>query len=346
MSTVRLAAIGAGSQCTASLMPGIPYLPEIDLVAVCDLKPELAERNARRFGARAVYTDFAEMLRQEAPDAAMVIGPPQIHEEIGLAVLEAGCHLFIEKPAAPTVEGAKCLVDAARRAGKIGQVGHMMRHADPVRVAWDLSHSEEFGEILSVESRYTTWPTGAVRSGSGWGDADEDWTYMLVQGGHPIDLIRHFLGPIVRLAAFQRHGRGSAKVYQVSVEGEEGRVGFLNLQDSYNGWTTGLEIVGDGQGIVRVDDLGRVTYRRGETRTAAEDEARGNTAYLWEPHHTLPHWRRSGYGNQLRHFARCILYGRQPQPSLWDGWRNLVVARCILESCASRQVVDVPQEGA
>jgi predicted dehydrogenase len=346
MSRVRLAVIGAGTQCTASLMPGIPYIPELDLVAVCDLKQELAEQNARRFGARAVYTDFPQMLQQEAPDAVMVVGPPRMHEEIGLAVLAAGCHLFIEKPAAPTVEGAKRLVDAARRAGKIGQVGHMMRHADPVRVAWDLCHSEQFGEMLSVESRYTTWPTGATRSVSGWGEADEDWTYMLVQGGHPIDLIRHFLGSIVRLAAFRRHGRGSTKVYQVTVEGQNGRVGFLNLQDSYNGWTTGLEIVGDGQGIVSVDDLGRVTFRGGEKRVPAEDEAPGNTAYTWEPHHTLPHWRRSGYGNQLQHFARCILDGRQPHPSLWDGWRNLLVARCILESCETRQTVEVPQEEA
>jgi phthalate 4,5-cis-dihydrodiol dehydrogenase len=344
MSSIRLAVIGAGRQCTASLMPGIPYIPELDLVAVCDLKPELAEANARRFGAPAVYADFPEMLRQQSPDAVMVVGPPQMHEEVGLAVLEAGCHLFIEKPAAPTVEGAKRLVDTARRVGKMGQVGHMMRHADPVRVAWDLSHSEEFGEILSVESRYTTWPSATIPADRGWGEPDEDWSYMLNQGGHPIDLMRHFLGPIVRVAGMRCHGKGSAKVYQVTVEGQTGRVGFLNLQDSFDGWTTGLEIVGDGQGIVTVEDLGRVVYRRGEKRVPAEDEARGNTAYLWEPHHTLPHWKRSGYGNQLRHFARSILEGRQPYPSLWDGWRNLVVAQCILESCATHRMVDVPQE--
>lgn len=344
MSVIRLAVVGAGNQCTNSLMPGIPYIPEIELVAVCDLKRDLAERNARRFGARAAHTDVAEMLRQEAPDAVMVVGPPRMHEEVGLQVLEGGAHLFIEKPAAPTVEGARRLVDAARSAGKTGQVGHMMRHADPVRVAWDLSHAEEFGDILSVESKYTTWPTRAIPPDRGWGEPDEDWTYMLVQGGHPIDLLRHFIGPIHRVAAFRRHGQGAAKVYQVAVEGRDGRTGFLNLQDSYNGWTTGLEIVGDRQGIVRVDDLGRVTYRRGEKRVPAEEDARGTTAYIWEPHHVTPHWRRTGYGNQLRAFARCILEGTPAYPSLWDGWRNLVVGRSILEACESRQVVEVPQD--
>jgi predicted dehydrogenase len=344
MSRIRLAVIGAGGQCTKSLMPAIPYLDEIDLVAVCDLKPELAQRNARNFGAAAVYTDAAEMLAQEAPDAVMVVGPPQMHGEVGLQVLAAGAHLFIEKPAAPTIEGAKRLVDAAEAAGKLGQVGHMMRHADPIRIAWDLCHAEGFGEILSVESRYTTWPTGTIPPGHGWGEPDEDWTYMLVQGGHPIDLLRHFLGPIARVAGFRRHGAGNAKSYQVSVESVAGGAGFLNLQDSFNGWTAGLEVVGDAQAIVTVDDLGRVLCRRGEKQTATEQAAWGNSAYLWEPHHTLTAWQRSGYGHQLRHFAQCILTGGQPYPSLRDGWRNLVVGQCILEACASRRVVEVPQD--
>ena len=88
-----------------------------------------------------------------------------------------------------------------------------------------------------------------------------------------------------------------------------------------------------------------IDHRRGETRTATEQESRlGTTAYTWEPHHRLPHWQRSGYGTQLRHFARAILAGTQPYPSLHDGWRNLVVARAILESCETRQTVHVPQD--
>jgi len=342
MKPVRLAVIGAGNQCTQSLMPGIPFIAELDLVAVCDLQRELAERNARNFGATAVYTDFTQMLREKAPDAVMVVGPPQMHEEVGLAVLESGRHLFIEKPAAPTIEGAKRLADAAEKAGKLGQVGHMMRHADPVRIAWDLVHAEEFGRVLSVESKYTTWPTGTMPPGHGWGEPDADWTYMLVQGGHPIDLLRHFLGPIVRVAGRKSAGEGPAKVYQVACEAASGVVGFLNLQDSFDGWTTKLEIVGDARGIVTVDDLGRVQYRRGEKRVPAEADTSGNSAYVWEPHHTLNRWQRAGYGMQLRHFARCILEGTAPVPSLRDGWRNLVVAQCIVESCATGKMVEVP----
>lgn len=119
-------------------------------------------------------------------------------------------------------------------------------------------------------------------------------------------------------------------------------MGFLNLQDSFNGWYTGLELVGDGQAVIRVDDLGGLTYRRGEQRTEVENVARGYTAYTWDPHHTLPPWIRSGYGSQLQHFAQCVMSGEQAYPSLTDGWRNLVVGQAILDSCAQGQVVEVP----
>src|SRR4028119_1252258 len=127
MSKIRLAVIGAGRQCTNALMPGIPYIEEIDLVAVCDLQRELAERNVRNFGAKAAYTDVAQMLEQEKPDACMVVGPPQIHEEVGLQVLEASAHLFIEKPAAPPPAGAGRLGDTGRGGGAGGAVGAQAR---------------------------------------------------------------------------------------------------------------------------------------------------------------------------------------------------------------------------
>ena len=218
----------------------------------------------------------------------------------------------------------------------------MMRHADPIRIASEIADAEGFGKVLSVESKYTTWPTGAAKPGTGWGDANEDWQYMLVQGGHPIDLMRHFLGDIKRVAAFRSHGQGNSKVYAVSLEGRDGAVGYLNLQDSFNGWYTGFEIVGDGLQTVRVDDLGHVEHRTGERKTPTEQASWGNGAYTWRPHHTLGAWKRSGYGRQLEHFAACILEGKTPYPSLRDGWLNLVVGQAIIDAYQSGTVIDLP----
>ena len=61
----RLAFIGCGSFATDSIFPNIHLVPEIDLVAACDIDKAKAERNARDFGARRVYTDSEAMLDTE-----------------------------------------------------------------------------------------------------------------------------------------------------------------------------------------------------------------------------------------------------------------------------------------
>ncbi len=71
----RLAFIGCGSFATASIFPNIHNVPQIDLVAVCDLDRAKAERNARDFGAQRVYVDLEKMLDEEDLDGVFVIGP-------------------------------------------------------------------------------------------------------------------------------------------------------------------------------------------------------------------------------------------------------------------------------
>src|SRR3954454_4768932 len=97
MTQLRLAFIGCGRHAT-NLLREMPFIPEIDLVAVCDVQPELARTTARRFGALTSYTDFQKMLDVEHPDAVAVIGPPTMGVHIGAAVLDAGFHLYVEKP--------------------------------------------------------------------------------------------------------------------------------------------------------------------------------------------------------------------------------------------------------
>lgn len=63
---VKIGFIGCGSYVTSSLYPAIHIILEIDLVAVCDLKEDLAKRDARNFGARRQYTDLEKMLSKEA----------------------------------------------------------------------------------------------------------------------------------------------------------------------------------------------------------------------------------------------------------------------------------------
>ncbi|NSW78645.1 MAG: Gfo/Idh/MocA family oxidoreductase [Chthonomonadetes bacterium] len=71
VSKARIAFVGCGGHATHSLFPAVHQIPEMELVAVCDLREELAQRNARWFGALRWYTDVATMLNQEDLDGVV-----------------------------------------------------------------------------------------------------------------------------------------------------------------------------------------------------------------------------------------------------------------------------------
>jgi predicted dehydrogenase len=102
----RIAFIGCGSHATTSLYPTIHTISQIELSAVCDLKEELAKRNAHWFGAGRWYTNLDEMLRKENLDGAIVVGPPQMYCKVGKRCLDAGLPIHIEKPSAVSYKEA------------------------------------------------------------------------------------------------------------------------------------------------------------------------------------------------------------------------------------------------
>lgn len=94
----KLGFIGCGSHATSSLYPTIHTIPEIELVAVCDLKEELAKRNARNFGALRWYADVEKYVIKRKTGWRYSGGVPQMRCEVGKKCLDAGLPIFVEKP--------------------------------------------------------------------------------------------------------------------------------------------------------------------------------------------------------------------------------------------------------
>lgn len=94
------------------------------LTAVYDADPARAAAVAAEFGARAVTSMEA---LAEACDVASVAVPTVAHREVGCRLMEAGVHVLMEKPIAPTVDDAQVLVETAQRTGRVLQIGHIER---------------------------------------------------------------------------------------------------------------------------------------------------------------------------------------------------------------------------
>ncbi|MCJ8331004.1 MAG: Gfo/Idh/MocA family oxidoreductase [Lentisphaeria bacterium] len=83
---------------------------------------------AEELGGVAEYDDYDTALTQTKPDAVCIATYPDTHESFAVKAFNAGCHVFVEKPLAETVEKAQAVVDAAKAANKKLVVGYILRH--------------------------------------------------------------------------------------------------------------------------------------------------------------------------------------------------------------------------
>lgn len=114
---LRTAVIGCGAIAEEHLQ----YLGTSELVqldAVCDLSPALAEITRERHRARSAWTDVGAMLDDVRPEVVHVLTPPRTHPTLVRRALAANAHVICEKPLAPSAAETRELLDAARAAGR------------------------------------------------------------------------------------------------------------------------------------------------------------------------------------------------------------------------------------
>lgn len=142
MSRLRLAVIGVGhlGRIHARLAAGIP---EIELVAVVDSRPEARDALAAETGARPV-AHYRELIGEI--DGAIVATPTVTHHEVASELIRAGVHVLVEKPITPSVREAEELVQLARRRQIVLQVGHVERFNPALVSVQERLHEPKFIE--------------------------------------------------------------------------------------------------------------------------------------------------------------------------------------------------------
>ena len=101
--TIKIGLIGCGGRGSAAAKQALSTEGPVELVAVCDREPIMAEQLAVRFGVPRQYVDVDEMLRNHSIDVVHITTPPQSHLSLALKAFEAGAHVLVEKPVAPTL---------------------------------------------------------------------------------------------------------------------------------------------------------------------------------------------------------------------------------------------------
>jgi predicted dehydrogenase len=182
LEPVRVAVVGLG-YWGPNLVRNVSELPDAELVTVCDLREEALEKIARRFPAVTTTTRYDEILDDESIDAVLVATHVSSHHPLAAAALEAGKHVFVEKPLAGSTAEALDLIASAEERRLVLMPGHTFLYSPPVNTIRELIAGGELGEIYFVS-------TSRVNLGLHQPDVSVVWDL----GPHDFSILRYWLG--------------------------------------------------------------------------------------------------------------------------------------------------------
>lgn len=154
MKKVKVGIIGCGGIANGKHMPGLSKVKNAELVAFCDIVVERAEAAKAKFGTEdaTVYENYNELLNDPSIEVVHVCTPNDSHADIAVAALEAGKHVMCEKPMAKTAEGARRMLEAAKRTGKKLSIGYQNRLRADSRYLKEACDRGELGEIYFAKA--------------------------------------------------------------------------------------------------------------------------------------------------------------------------------------------------
>jgi predicted dehydrogenase len=157
---IRVGFIGCGKQHEV-LFNAMVNIPGIRFIAACDIMKARVGRTYSAIKSRFDYSierylDAQEMLDKEDLDAVFVATPDFWHAPHTIMALEAGCHVYCEKMMSNTIEGARSMVAAMDRTGKLCQIGHQRRSNPRYQyVLNELIQKENLcGQIINVNGQW------------------------------------------------------------------------------------------------------------------------------------------------------------------------------------------------
>ena len=117
---VKVGIIGCGGIANGKHMPSLKNIPNVEMVAFCDIIPERVEKAKEKYGTpdAKVYTDYKELLKDKDIEVVHVLTPNREHAQITVDALYADKHVMCEKPMAKTAADARRMVQAAKATGK------------------------------------------------------------------------------------------------------------------------------------------------------------------------------------------------------------------------------------
>jgi predicted dehydrogenase len=180
--SIRIGVVGLG-YWGPNLARNFDRLPGAELRWICDQSEAARERWSPAFPGTRVTDDLDELLADPELDALVVATHVPSHAALAIRALGAGKHCFVEKPLAQSVGDAEQVVAAARDAGRVLMVGHLLEYHPGVEKLKEIADSGDLGDIFYLYSNRLN--LGKLR-------ADENALWSL--GAHDVSVLLHLAG--------------------------------------------------------------------------------------------------------------------------------------------------------
>lgn len=213
MKKLNLAIVGCGDIAGFTALVS-RLVPQVTLSACCDVNAERAGAFAKRHRIQQVFTEYNELLEKSPADAIYLAVPHHLHYEMILSAVEAGKHVFVEKPVTRTLSEAKKLSKEIGNA-KVG-VNYQYRYDSGCYALARAVQAGALGKVLSVRINIPWRRRRSYFDGAAWHKsiAQAGGGTLITQGSHFLDIALWALGeePVSTM------GYTATPVFEVEVE--------------------------------------------------------------------------------------------------------------------------------
>lgn len=327
---IRYAVVGAGNLAQVAILPAFENAEEnSELVAIFSSDRTKREALREQYGVEhcAGYEDFEQVCRDAEVDAVYIVLPNTMHREFTERSARAGLHVLCEKPMATTVEDCEAMIRVADEHDVRLMVAYRLHFEEANLRAIELLRSGKLGE----PRMFSAVMTQQARSGDIRTRADVGGGALLDEGPYPINAARYLFGAEpTEVVCFTQEDpdarfQGVDGTAFALLRFSEGRMGQFAISHAASAVSSYRVVCSKGD--LRADPgFGYDSERKHFITVDGKTEER-----TFE--------KQDQFGPELLYFSKCILEGREPEPSGWEGLADLRVIVALQESARTGRAV-------
>lgn len=312
-------------------------IPQAELTAVCAIEEDRIKDVQNKWGVPYGYTEYDEMIKNEELDAVFLCSPSHLHCEQIEKALEAGLHVFSEKPLGTTLEECRRAEAAIERhPDKVFMLGFMRRYDPSYVYAKKMIDEGKIGKPFLFRG-YSQDPESAIEGAIAYaGHSGGQFIDMAV---HDIDLARWLLaaepvqtwgiGGCYKHEEFGEHKDGDNVSALMKFENDAMAFIFAG-RTAPHGYNVETEIIGT-EGILRIANVPQKNLVEVLDPTGVRKECSQDFLERFE----------QAYVDELQEFVNCIVEEKKPEVTVYDGTKTTVVAYACKESFETGKLIDI-----